>query len=138
MPCLKCGSDAVVKNGFMKGAQRYKCKNCSYQFTKDIPRGKPVQDKILALTLYTSGASMNMIGHMLGVSTQTIMRWVRSFYLQYADLPEPRGRMDCVNSKELAALLAGPDTEGKADRHAVFRRDMGPEHEVLFVVRKKV
>ena len=37
MRCLKCGSEAIVKNGRMKGLQRYKCKQCTYQFTQEAP-----------------------------------------------------------------------------------------------------
>ena len=54
MHCWKCGSEAFVKNGFMAGAQRYKCKKCGFQFTRDTPHGKALKDKILALVLYGS------------------------------------------------------------------------------------
>ena len=29
----KCGRKEKVKNGFMRDKQRYKCKNCSYNYT---------------------------------------------------------------------------------------------------------
>jgi len=77
MRCLKCSSEAIVKNGHMKGLQRYKCKQCAYQFTQETPRGKPMKDKILALILYLSGLSMNMIAQIVGVSTQSVMRWIK-------------------------------------------------------------
>ena len=43
----------------MKEQQRYRCKNCGYQYTKTTPRGKLEKDKILALILYLSGLLMN-------------------------------------------------------------------------------
>lgn len=79
MICRKCGSEAFVKNGFMAGAQKYKCKQCGFQFTRDTPHGKPMKDKILALILYLSGMSMSMIARIIGVSLTSIIRWIRKF-----------------------------------------------------------
>ena len=75
----------------MKGLQRYKCKQCAYQFTQESPRGKALKDKILALTLYLSGLSMNMAGQIVGVSAQSVMRWIKFFYAKHAELPPPEG-----------------------------------------------
>lgn len=48
------------------------------------PRGRPERDNILALLFYLSGLSMQMTGKIIGVSTQTIMRWVKDGYYKYA------------------------------------------------------
>ena len=80
LKCLKCGSKDAYKYGHMKGYQRYRCKNCGYQFTKTTPRGRPEKDKILALILYLSGLSMNATGRILGVTAQSVMRWIRKMY----------------------------------------------------------
>ena len=64
----------------MKGYQRYRCKNCGYQFTKTTARGKPEKDKILALILFLSGLSLIAIGRILGVTTQSVRRWIRKMY----------------------------------------------------------
>jgi transposase-like protein len=85
MQCRKCGAEATVKNGFMAGIQRYKCKNCSFQFTGETAHGNPMKDKILALILYLSGLSMNMTAKIIGVSAQTVMRWIRLFYDRFAN-----------------------------------------------------
>jgi hypothetical protein len=37
--CKRCGSEEQVKNGFMKGLQRYHCKACGLNFTETPPRG---------------------------------------------------------------------------------------------------
>ena len=105
MLCLKCGSEAIVKNGHMKGLQRYKCKHCAYQFTQETPRGKPLKDKILALTLYLSGLSMNMAGQIVGVSAQSVMRWIKIFYAKYAELPQPAGDVQEVEIDEMHHYL---------------------------------
>lgn len=87
MNCKKCSSSKSVKNGFIRGHQRYKCKDCGCIYTDTPPCGKPVSMKALALILYTIGnASLGMIGRILGVSTVSVLRWVRK---EAEKLPEP-------------------------------------------------
>ena len=76
--CKKCGSTAYHKSGHIHGKQRYKCKQCGHQYTKTTPQGK--RDKIISLVLVLSGLSMNATAKIIGVSTQTVMRWIRKMY----------------------------------------------------------
>jgi hypothetical protein len=105
MQCRKCGSEAAVKNGFMAGVQRYKCKNCSFQFTRETTHGKPVKDKILALILYLSGLSMNMTAKIIGVSAQTIMRWIRLFYDKFACQDQHAANIEEIEIDEMFSYL---------------------------------
>ena len=66
--CKRCGSEVHVKNGFMKGLQRYRCKACGLNFTDTPPRGMPLRVKVPAVLLYLSGLSMNRTAELLGVS----------------------------------------------------------------------
>jgi transposase len=66
--CKRCGSEAHVKNGLMRGQQRYLCKACGLNFTDTPPRGKPLALKVAAVLLYVSGLSMNRTAKLLGVS----------------------------------------------------------------------
>jgi len=79
MKCPKCNQEHIVKNGIIWEKQRFKCKECGYQFTSPLPRGKSQKIKINSLVLYLSGLSMNAIAHILGVSAQSVMRWIREF-----------------------------------------------------------
>src|SRR5436853_198590 len=38
--CKRCGSAKQVKNGLMRGKQRYLCKDCGLSFTDTRPRGE--------------------------------------------------------------------------------------------------
>ena len=105
MKCRKCGSEATVKNGFMAGSQRYKCKKCSFQFTRETAHGKPIKDKILALILYLSGLSMNMTAQIIGVSTQTIMRWIRLFYHKFANPAQYASSIEEIEVDEMFSYL---------------------------------
>ena len=105
MQCRKCGAEATVKNGFMAGSQRYKCKSCSFQFTRETAHGKPVKDKILALVLYLSGLSMNMTAKIIGVSAQTILRWIRLFYDKFANPDQHISAIEEIEVDEMFAYL---------------------------------
>jgi hypothetical protein len=67
--CKGCGGEEHVKNGFMRGKQRYRCKACGLNFTDTPPRGMPLRVKVEAVLLYLSGLSMNRTAKLLGVST---------------------------------------------------------------------
>ena len=90
--CKRCGSERQVKNGLMRGQQRYLCKDCGLNFTDTLPRGKPLALKAAAVLLYVSGLSMNRTAQLLGVSTPTIQAWLEQFAAAYAQKPEPEGR----------------------------------------------
>ena len=91
MHCPKCDYSIGVKNGSVKGVQRYRCKGCGCQYTREIPRGRPLRDKLLAVTLYTHGLSLNAIGKLLGVSTPGILDWVRRYARKHYTKLEPQG-----------------------------------------------
>jgi transposase-like protein len=136
MQCLKCGSEAIVKNGHMKGLQRYKCKSCSYQFTQETPRGKPLKDKILALTLYLSGLSMNMTGQIVGVSTQSVMRWIKMFSAKYADIPLPQGTVEEVEIDEMHHYIGKKNIFSGSGKLLIITPESLSDGNVAIVVRK--
>ena len=91
MHCPKCQSDQKVKCGFVKAIQRYKCKSCGCQFTRDTPRGRPLEQKLLAVTLYVHGLSLNAIANMMGVSTPGVLDWIKRFAKTHYEKPLPQG-----------------------------------------------
>jgi transposase len=40
LSCKKCGSASFVKNGFVRGLQRYRCRSCGFNFTATPNRGR--------------------------------------------------------------------------------------------------
>src|ERR687885_1527404 len=103
--CKRCGSEGPVKNGFMKGLQRYRCKACGLNFTDTPPRGMPLRVKVTAVLLYRSGPSMNRTAKLLGVSTPSVMTWIEQFAEAYARKPEPEGRAVVVELDEMWHFL---------------------------------
>ena len=99
--CKRCGSDAHVKNGLMRGQRRHLCKECGLNFTNTPPRGKPLALKAAAVLLYVSGLSMNRTAKLLGVSTPTVQAWLEQFAAAYAHKPEPEGRAVVIELDEM-------------------------------------
>ncbi len=92
--CKRCGTSDYVKNGIVRGRQRYRCRGCSCNFTDTSRRGKPAAMKALALLLYGMGnASFCMIARLLGVSDVAVLNWVRA---EAENLPAPAVSADVV------------------------------------------
>ena len=88
--CKGCGADDLVKNGIVRGHQRYLCKSCGMNFTNTPPRGKPAAMKDMALAMYTiGGMSFCGIAKILGVSDVAVLNWVRAKAKQLPDVPAP-------------------------------------------------
>jgi transposase-like protein len=78
--CKHCGSENFVKDGFVKGKQRYCCKECKRTFRSGDGREKySIEQKIKAIKLYTDGVGMRSIERSEGVSVSLLIHWIRSF-----------------------------------------------------------
>lgn len=78
--CPRCHLTDNVKNGHVFGWQRYRCRSCGYQFTKSAPKGKPLYVKMSVHLLYMFGLSMRDIARIIGVSAQSVSRWIRKWH----------------------------------------------------------
>ena len=114
--CKACGSEEHIKNGFMRGKQRYRCKACGLNFTATPPRGKPLALKVAAVLLYVSGLSMNRTAKLLGVSTPTVQDWLERFAQAYAQKPEPEGRALVIELDEMWHYLKKRPTSSGSGR----------------------
>lgn len=106
MHCSRCGSSDYFKNGKMKGKQRYRCKECGYNFTNLHGRGYPPALKLHALKLYTENVGIRSIARLLGVDPSTIVHWVRDEGKQVmaqlkASIPDSLHEMDIIEIDEM-------------------------------------
>src|SRR3954447_17764214 len=86
----------LIKNGSAYGVPtrraaqaKWKCKDCLRQTSFKPPRGEPLWKKETAVLLYTLGLSMNAIAKQLGVSTPSILNWIRAHAATHAPRPQP-------------------------------------------------
>jgi transposase-like protein len=78
MKYVKCGCDKLCENVINARVQKYKCKNCGYNFTKGSVL-KPIALKRLALQIYLEGLGFLSIGRMLNISHVSAYNGIRSF-----------------------------------------------------------
>ena len=105
MFCPRCSSGVRVKNGFIKGIQRYRCQDCGCNYTRSDRHGKPMKQKVMAVALHLSGISMNSIAAFMGVSAQTVMRWVRWAAAVFAPVPEVLSQATALEMDEMHHFL---------------------------------
>src|SRR3954468_21791337 len=94
--CKGCGDEEHVKNGFMRGKQRYRCKACGLNFTDTPPRGMP---------------------------TPSVQAWIERFAEAYAQKPEPEGRAVVVELDEMWHFLKKSRTSSGSGRLGIVLRD---------------
>ena len=77
--CKNCKSKIAVKNGIIRGKQRYKCKSCGYNFVAGDGRTneKIAAKKAMCVILYSLGkASYNMLAHIFDTWPSLVYRWI--------------------------------------------------------------
>lgn len=86
--CKKCGSQKYIKNGFVRGLQRYRCQECRCNFTNTKRRGIHPALRAFGIVLYgMCGVSMYKIAKLFGVSDVAVLKWVRKEADLIEDIP---------------------------------------------------
>lgn len=78
--CKNCESNEIVKNGAVRGKQRYKCKECSYNFVMGDGRVDPntAVKRAFAVIIYALGkGSYGFIAKLFGVTPPAVLKWIR-------------------------------------------------------------
>jgi transposase-like protein len=78
--CKNCQHTHTVKNGFVRGKQRYQCRACGDNFVLGDERHSHATEvkKALCLIFYSLGkASCGFLAKLLGVSRTTTYDWIR-------------------------------------------------------------
>lgn len=78
--CKNCQSGSIVKNGKVRGVQRYRCKDCGYNFVEGDQRVKQSTQikKALAVILYSIGkASFRFLSKLFSTDVSLVYRWIK-------------------------------------------------------------
>ena len=128
MDCPKCKSKCHVKDGFICGRQRYKCKKCQYRYTvKRKSDVKTTETRRLALEIYLEGLGFRSIGRILNISYGTVYLWVKEWRSRIS-LPR---RENPVEEVELEKLLTHIESKKAADRHGLLLIDLDKDITLL-------
>lgn len=80
MNCKNCSSTKIIKNGLVREKQRYKCKECRYNFVEGDGRIQHETSikRTFAVILYSIGkASYGFIAKLFGVTSPAVMKWLK-------------------------------------------------------------
>lgn len=105
--CPKCKSENINKSGFVKGRQRFMCKDCNYFFSV-MKDGKNIDNYyvIKALQLYIEGVSLREIERLIGVSHVSVMNWVKKFNLKAPENTDYHPTYKVMRHDELVAFMS--------------------------------
>lgn len=96
MVCKRCGSDKYTHAGRVREKQRYKCLSCLHHFVEGDTRKRTKEtERLQAVSLCSSGLSMNHVGKLFGVSATAVQRWIKTYVPKLC--PKPR-RGACFGS----------------------------------------
>ena len=115
MVCPNCESEKFVKNGMHLNRQRYKCKLCGYQYTKEDARHSQ-KEISLAVSLYSLGFSFRTIAKMFEVSPNTIYLWVKGYAEDNYQKPKPEGVIE-VELEEMWHFVESKKTSCGFGKH---------------------
>ena len=107
MNCPECNSSIKVKAGKVENKQRYKCKECgcNYYSVEIKPTVKPKPQKRQALHLYLEGLDSHSIGKILGVSDESVSKWIKEFGQKIQELRPENQQVEMVEVNKLHSYV---------------------------------
>lgn len=105
--CPNCQSINAIKSGIVNKKQRYKCKDCNYNYTVNKV-GKSIDSYYVnkSIQLYLEGLSYREIERLLGVSHVSVMNWVKKYNIKRPLNTNYHPSYKIVNAKELADFFS--------------------------------
>ena len=106
--CKHCGGDQKVRNGYVQGKQRSKCKDCGKTYREGDLREKYTNEQRLrAIKWYLEGVGIMSIERIEGVPNPLIIKWIRKFSkilrarLNEIEIPDDAKKIQIVELDEL-------------------------------------
>ena len=136
--CKNCKSEKVVKSGKVRRKQRYKCKECGYNFVvgDDRTNEKIAALKALCVLLYSLGkGSYNMMGKLFGRNRSLIYRWIREAGLNTEE-PVVDGEITQIEFDEMWHFIQSKKRNfGSSKRLTVAVGELSPGFSVAVIVQ---
>jgi transposase-like protein len=77
--CKDCESSKYIKNGFVQGVQRYRCKQCGCNFVEGDKRIKyGSHDHLKVIKLYLENCGIRSIERITGIRNSQISKWIEN------------------------------------------------------------
>ena len=116
--CKNCNNEKTVKSGFVRGKQRYKCKECGYNFVEGDARTNEriAAKKAMCVILYSLGkGSYNMLAKIFDTWPSLVYRWIVE---AGAKLPDQKisGEIREMEFDEMWHFVGNKKTRGGSSR----------------------
>ena len=138
LECKNCKSEKTIKNGSVRGKQRYKCKECGYNFVIGDERTneKIASLKALCVLLYSLGkGSYNMMGKLFGRNRSLIYRWIREAGIN-AETPAISGEITEIEFDEMWHFIQSKKTNfGLSKPLTVAAGELSPGFSVVVIAQ---
>ena len=106
MDCPKCKSSRKKKNGYRRGKQSYKCKNCGTQYVANpSSRAYSQQIKQTCIEMYLNGMGIRGISRVTKVSHVTILNWIQAAGESLSDEPQDEEIPEITEIDELQTFV---------------------------------
>ena len=108
--CPNCAHTEAVRNGIINKRQRFRCRQCGYNFTV-VKAGKAIGSYyvVKALQLHIEGVSFREIERLLGVSHVSVMNWVKKYQIKVPDNQDYHPTYKVLSHPELVAYMSNPE-----------------------------
>lgn len=74
--CPRCMGDSFVKNGKVRGVQRYRCQPCRFNFVMEVKHRWDRSAKLINVLCLADGENLTASAESIGVTPQTLDRWL--------------------------------------------------------------
>ena len=122
--CKNCDSDKISKNGTVRNKQRYRCKQCGFNFVLGDERTdeKTIALKALVVMLYSIGkSSYGMLGKIFKRNRSLIYRWIREAGLE-CEAPAADGEIREIEFDEMWHFIQSKKTNFGSSKPLIAAR----------------
>ena len=106
--CKHCGCGVKVRNGIVRGKQRYRCKDCRKVYCEGDQREKyDMHKKLKVMKMYLESVGIRSISRLEDVPAPLIIKWIRKFSnilrkkLNEVEIPEDARQIEILELDEL-------------------------------------
>jgi transposase len=136
--CKNCQQTHIIKNGFVRGKQRYKCQQCHYNFVVGDARHKAETEikKALSVILYALGkSSFGFLAKLFGVSRTTTYYWIRDI-AQTIDTPVIPDDVQAIDFDEMWHFLQSKKrNSGSSKQWIIAQGELLPGYSVVVMLQ---
>ena len=138
--CKRCQSEAFVRNGSVRGKQRYRCRECGLNFIEGDARGSAFSllRKALAVIYYrlSDGPSWT-VSDFFGVSGTMIWQWINEFEAKLDKAKDAEMHTGMTAAEVVKYLSGQKDFIGSKKRWVVAKGEVCPGYKAIVIMRRE-